>query len=135
MYFHEVANHYGGIFTLAPPEAANPDGHIFPPTFSSLASSYFTYLLPLGGGGTCVTSASLGVAARYDGGILCRAPLRPLRVYTRDLSNGTAPRLHVEVYEGSTKVARARVCSMPRAARACTPWHVNGACRLRACPP
>ncbi len=80
------ANGRGGIFTLSPPECdatnPNPEGHIFPPGYCSLVSSTFEYLLAHGDG-SCVTSASLGVADKYDNGILCSRPLRSLKVYTR----------------------------------------------------
>ena len=107
MYFQADANHFGGIFALAPPEAANPTGHIFPPTFQSLCSHYYSFLLGIDGGATCVTAASLGadIGARYDGGILCRSPLRPLRVYTHSLTLATAPRLRVQLWQSGVMVS------------------------------
>ena len=90
------ANGRGGIFTLSPPECdaadPNPTGHIFPPGYCSLVSDTFTYLLAHGDG-SCVTSASLGVADKYDNGILCSRPLRSLKVYTRgdNVAGGKSP--------------------------------------------
>ena len=53
-------NTRGGIFMLAPPEAANPGGHIFPAGFGALVSDTFTYLLALDGGAACVRADGLG---------------------------------------------------------------------------
>ena len=93
--FHPEANNNGGIFTLAPPEQNNPDGKIFPPGFSSLVSSFYsTYLLSSG----CVRSSDLGLGKKYSDGILCKRTLRPLRIYSRGLTRGTAQQLSVQVW-------------------------------------
>ena len=105
MYFHKDANHWGGIFALAPPEASNPSGHIFPAGFQSLCSFYYDYLLSIDSGATCVTASSLGLGARYDNGILCRSPLRALRIYTYGLVNSTAPQLTVQLWQSGAKVS------------------------------
>ena len=91
----------GGIFTLAPPEEANPSGAVFPIGYCALVSSSWDYLLAIGGGAACATAESLGVGGRYDGGILCKRRLRSLRIYSRGLTDATASPLRVEVYEGA----------------------------------
>jgi hypothetical protein len=103
--FHAAANNYGGIFTLAPPERNAIDGGLFPRGFVALCSQAYAYLLSLDNGGTCVTAESLGEASRtrYDGGILCRRPLRSLRIYSRGLVHATAPRLRVELRQGGER--------------------------------
>lgn len=103
MYFQADANHYNGVFTLSPAEGANPHGTIFPAGFQSLCSHYFSYLLSLDDGSTCVTAASLALGPRYDHGILCRVPLRTLRVYTRGLSKSVAKALRVELWQGGVR--------------------------------
>lgn len=112
MYFSAVANNRGGVFVLAPPEEPNPSGHIFPPSFCALASATHAYLLALklrDGEDACVTAASLGLATRYDDGILCRRPLRALRLYTRGLSTASAPQLSVELWQGGARASAAAV--------------------------
>ena len=112
LYFNGDDSMSGGIFTLAPPEAlsGNSHGHIFPPTFVSLCSSSFEYLLNITYG-SCVLAESLGVGQRYDYGILCRTELRALRVYTRDLTINTAQRLLVQVHHRPSPKSSARLVS------------------------
>ena len=104
-YFTEAGGGYGGIFVLAPPEAAaaaaldldaasstaspaafiTPAGSFFPRGFASLVSSSYPYLLELRDGKgqhLCMRAAQIGLSARYDDGILCRRELRPLKVRT-----------------------------------------------------
>ena len=99
-YFNGNDQMKGGIFTLAPPEAiaGNPGGGIFPPTFTSLCSSSFSYLLAIDDG-QCVAASSLGLGSRFGDGILCQPELRALRIYTRGMSRATAPRLRVQLYQ------------------------------------
>ena len=55
------------------------------------------------GGAICVTADSLGLGARYHWGILCRRPLRALKVYSLDQdvdSQADAPALLLEVWRG-----------------------------------
>ena len=112
MWFTENGNGMrGGIFVLAPPEQANTAGHIFPAGYCALAAGTYTYLLqirgPSGAADVCVTAASLGLGTRYDNGILCKRPLRALKLYTRGLSHLTARRLLVEMRQGGTVVTQA----------------------------
>ena len=97
---HSANQNFGGVFTLSPPNAqlvmsggalANS---IFPPGFVSLVSSKFSYLLALPGE-ICVQSAQYG---QYDGGILCKVPLRALKLFSQDLVPGSAPNLKVEIW-------------------------------------
>ena len=48
----------GGVWALAPPEEANPAGHIFPAGYCALVSSTFTYLTALDGGGRVESAAA-----------------------------------------------------------------------------
>mmetsp|Transcript_30397 Transcript_30397/g.90670 ORF Transcript_30397/g.90670 Transcript_30397/m.90670 type:complete len:340 (-) Transcript_30397:1651-2670(-) len=103
----------GGVFTLSPPSAAavmsaTPEEQedmkdmIFPPGFVSLASERYTYLLSAPNG-NCVLAASLdgdGYGARYDGGILGKAPLRVLNINSRGNSATSSTSLLVEVWHG-----------------------------------
>ena len=103
-YFTDVANNYGGIFTLAPGEEANTDGvgNFFPATYCALVSTTFQYLLALDSGNSCSTSASLGLNAEYPNGILCKRPLRSLKIYTRTPQTAT---LKVELWQGGSKIS------------------------------
>ena len=70
---------------------------IFPPGFVSLVSSKFSYLASLPGQ-ICVLSTQHGYGQVYDGGILCRVPLRALKLYSQGLDPGSAPNLKVEIW-------------------------------------
>jgi len=102
---HTANQHHGGIFTLSPPDAEIVMGgndlpaSLFPPGYVSLVSSKFTYLLGAPDG-LCVLSSSLegNYGLNYDDGILCKVPLRSLKVYTRNLVQGSVPDLKVEVW-------------------------------------
>jgi len=102
---HNANQNYGGIFTLSPSDASIVMGgndlpaSLFPSGYVSLVSPEFTYLLDAPDN-LCVLSSSLGSqhGTVYDGGILCKVPLRSLKVYTRGLVSGSAPRLKVEVW-------------------------------------
>jgi hypothetical protein len=109
---HGVAT-MGGIFSLSPPEEANIDGGFLPPGFCALCAGTYAFLLGLqmdggdtgdgSGGAICVTADSLGLGARYHWGILCRRPLRALKVYSLDQdvdSQADAPALLLEVWRG-----------------------------------
>ena len=99
-----ASQEHGGVFTLSPPDAQQVmnggkiEHSIFPPGFVSLVHSKFTYLLELPGE-PCVLS-SIEYGDMYDGGILCKVPLRSLKVYSQDLSPGSAPDLKVEMWYG-----------------------------------
>ena len=67
----------------------------FPPGYVSLVSDKYSYLLGLPGS-PCIVSTAYG--DRYDGGILCRVPLRSLKVYSQNLVSFSAPYLIVEVW-------------------------------------
>ncbi len=73
--------------------------------FVSLVSSQYTYLLGLPTN-PCVLSDSISVdyGKAYGGGILCKVPLRALKVYTKDLVPGSAPPLKVDVWYGKGDV-------------------------------
>mmetsp|Transcript_20603 Transcript_20603/g.50593 ORF Transcript_20603/g.50593 Transcript_20603/m.50593 type:complete len:1472 (+) Transcript_20603:229-4644(+) len=82
---------HGGIFALSPEETDTvqnggilPDA-FFPPGYVSLVSNKFDYLLQLPGK-ICVPSQEVRGGLYHDG-ILCKVPLRALRVYTRSPSS------------------------------------------------
>ena len=96
------ANTLGGLFVLSPPEEANAAGSVFPAGYCALVSGTFSYLAAIDAGASCATAASLGVGTRYSDGVLCSRPLRALRIYTRGLTEATAQRLSVELWQGGT---------------------------------
>lgn len=92
----------GGIFTLSPEDAAivqaggTIEDAFFPEDFVSLVSNKFSYLLDLPNAACKESTPDYG--ERYGHGILCKTPLRALKVYTRGLLAGRAPQLRVEVW-------------------------------------
>jgi hypothetical protein len=105
---HNANQNHGGVFTLSPPDAQRVmnggelEHSIFPSGFVSLVSSKFSYLLSLPNQ-VCVPSTQFGQL--YDGGILCRVPLRALKVYSQGLVPGNAPNLKVEIWFNKGGVA------------------------------
>ena len=108
---HKADQNYGGIFVLAPPDQGNPaHGGFLPATYCSLVNAKFTYLLHFDAAGTCALASKLDAAVpgtsgaqlakRYDDGILCKKPLRALKIYSTGLTSVTAKRLHVELWRG-----------------------------------
>ena len=109
---HGANQHHGGVFSLSPPDAQRAQeaeqggapltNNIFPPGFVSLVSWKYTYLLSVPNN-ACVVSDSLGeVYGRcYDHGILCKVPLRALKIYSRGLNVGSAPKILLEAWFGS----------------------------------
>ena len=97
----------GGIFSLSPPNAESvmnasseeqadySFGKMFPPGFVSVASSHYTYLLSTD---WCISSSSIGLGQRYTNGILCKRPLRVLKVWSTNLHKSSALSLKVEVW-------------------------------------
>jgi hypothetical protein len=97
--FQAGYNNDGGIISLAPGRETSSTG-FFPDGFTSLAGGTYSYLLSSPGPRKCIdTSASFG--NRYDNGILCNAPLRSFKIYSRGLTEATAPMLKVEVWFNS----------------------------------
>merc|ERR1712038_1310712 len=102
---HNANQLHGGVFTLSPPDVSrvqsgeNMDDTLFPEGFVSLVSSKFTYLLSIPGD-VCVLSNSLSsnMGFLYDYGILCKVPLRVLKVYSRDLTSSSAPDMRVDMW-------------------------------------
>lgn len=101
---HTANQVHGGIFALSPPNAqvimdgGSLPNNFFPPGFVSLVSNQFTYLLSLPGE-PCVLSPG----NRYDGGIMCRVPLRSLKVYSQGQVSGSAPAMQFEVWYNRTE--------------------------------
>ncbi len=97
MDFQTGETNFGGIFALSPDMNPEAEGSPFPPGFVSLVHSHYEYLLSAPND-ECVSSIDLGLGSRYDNGILCKKPLRALKIYSHGLVNdGTAPSLRVEV--------------------------------------
>ena len=96
----------GGLFTLSPDNAAkntagNTEHYFLPAEYNSLVSARFSYLLDLPGD-DCVTAASLGMATKYNNGILCKSILSPLKVFSHDLANGTSETLNLVIKDANT---------------------------------
>jgi hypothetical protein len=100
---HNANQNHGGIFTLSPPDTIlviqgqEIENSFFPPGYVSLVSSKFNYLLSAPDN-ACVLSSDIGYGAIYDNGILCKLPLRSLKVYSRGLVSHSAPQLKVDVH-------------------------------------
>jgi hypothetical protein len=103
--FHGGANNFGGMFTLAPPDEKNVKGEIFPAGYCSLASHFFSYLLPIDSGSTCKRARDISdeLRDRYSDGILCKRPLRALKIYTDDNQNGR--KLKVELWQRGSMIS------------------------------
>jgi len=102
---HASNQNYGGIFALSPPNARTvmgggqiPDSFL-PDGFVSFVSHRYTYLLDRGVPDNlgCETSEGRKKGNMHNGGILCKAPLRALKVYSRGQSPG-ARTLRVEIW-------------------------------------
>lgn len=109
---HAANQNHGGIFTLSPQDASMVmrgqilEESFFPTGFVSLVSNKFDYLLSLG---KCVRSDSIGYGSLYDNGILCRVPLRALKLYSRGLVSTGAPYLKVEARVAGATVASQQI--------------------------
>lgn len=105
---HNSNQNHGGVFTLSPPNAQTVmDGGViednfFPPGFVSLVSSEFAYLLALPGE-PCILSTAYGNRYNNGNGILCKVPLRALKIYSQGLTSVTASSLKVEVWYNRTE--------------------------------
>ncbi|KAK3268715.1 hypothetical protein CYMTET_22797 [Cymbomonas tetramitiformis] len=106
--FQFLAENDAGVFALAPPDAANAEGRIFPTGYQALVGGSKTYLLALDHGATCRTATEVvgeSAAGRYGHGILCRKPVRRLNVWSRAQTSAGAPRLQLEVLQDGVAVA------------------------------
>lgn len=96
MAFQHGETNFGGIFSLSPNSDVSKSP--FPKGYVSLVSDRYDYLLDAPRD-VCVSSYHLGLEDRYDNGILCKVPLRSLKVYSRGLrDNSEVPSLKVEVW-------------------------------------
>ena len=99
---HSANQNHGGIFTLSPPDAATVmsggevEESFFPPGYVSFVSERFNYLLDLPDH-LCTHGASFQ-GPMYSNGILCKVPLRALKIYSRNQVAGSAPSLLVEIW-------------------------------------
>jgi len=102
---HNANQSHGGVFTLSPPNADTVMGgtelpaSFFPPGYVSLVSSKFNYLLNAPNN-ACVKSTTLGsyYGQVYYDSILCKKPLRTLKLFSRGLVSYSAPQLKLEVW-------------------------------------
>ena len=97
--FQAGYNNDGGVLSVAPGQEDLPNG-FFPEGYHSVAGSTYSYLLASPGPRKCIDSSSL-YGDRFDNGILCNAPLRSFKIYSRGLTESTAPMLKVEVWFNS----------------------------------
>jgi hypothetical protein len=119
--FHTVANHFGGIFVLAPSDViANEQSRngLFPAGFQSFVFNNHPYLLDFGSD-ICqhtynMTNAFPNITGAYlttkfipddgttfpKGAIFCKKPLRSLRIYTSglDKSNSYTDNVNGKIY-------------------------------------
>jgi hypothetical protein len=111
MYFKRGDTDFGGIFSLSPTSTMGRTP--FPAGFISLVSDRYDYLLDAPND-VCQSSYHLGLGDRYDNGILCKVPLRALKVYSRDLKDdGTAPSLKVDVWFNNRAGVKAHTTTYP----------------------
>jgi len=103
---HAANQNYGGIFSSSP-GTSTIGSSFFPQGYVSLVSDKFGYLLQFD---VCRHSTNdLGLGERYDGGVLCRRPLRALKIYTRGLVSGTAPPLLLEIWVDNNEMQSATI--------------------------
>jgi hypothetical protein len=96
MDFNKGETYFGGIFSLSPNMDPEGEGSPFLPGFVLLVQHY-QYLLSAPND-ECVSSTDLGLGSCYDNGILCKRPLRALKIYSQGfVDDGTEPSLLVEV--------------------------------------
>jgi len=91
---HNANQNHGGILMLSPTSQPTT---FFPGDYISLVSNKFSYLLDVGvdntGNEVCDSASNLSLDHRYDSGILCKVPLRTLKIYTRNLVQPQPPLL------------------------------------------
>jgi len=99
---HSYTQVSGGIFSLSPPNAAvvmaqgRLEDSLFPDGYVSVVSSTFLYLLDHPDD-ACIRASDISdeIGSRYNGSkggaILCKVPLRSLKIYTRNLLAGNSP--------------------------------------------
>jgi hypothetical protein len=97
--FQAGYNNDGGVLSVVPGQEDLPNG-FFPEGYHSVAGSTYSYLLASPGPRKCIDSSPL-YGDRFDNGILCNAPLRSFKMYSRGLTGSTAPMLKVEVWFNS----------------------------------
>jgi hypothetical protein len=85
MDFNKGEAAFGGIFSLSPNMDPEAEGSPFPPGFVSLVQhSHYEYLL-LAPNDECVSRTDLGLGSRHDNEILCKIPLRALKINSQGL--------------------------------------------------
>ena len=111
--------------TLSPPDCASSafaSKGFFPPGYCSVVSSRWTYLLRFPGQ-LCSLSSTLNNAFRgitnttlsgyYSGGILCRAPLRSIKIYANASALSFAPYLQLQIFDNNNGGALVATYSVP----------------------
>ena len=91
----------GALFVLAPPEEANLSGNIFPAGYCSLVSKFHSWLLQHGGTSSADKTCTLSTSSRFDNGILCKRPVRAIRIYSRNIDATTAKKVKLELFHQS----------------------------------
>ncbi|KAL6070177.1 G8 domain-containing protein [Balamuthia mandrillaris] len=95
----------GSIYALSPEDADNPDGIMFPPGYQALVHGVHIYLLDLDD--HCDTAEDLGVGQEWNGGILCKKPIRRLDIYTQGLTDDSHGSVTVEVHKDGSLLTQA----------------------------
>eukprot|EP00934_Nitzschia_sp_Nitz4_P001960 Nitzschia sp. Nitz4//scaffold89_size161592//205//3093//NITZ4_002358-RA/size161592-processed-gene-0.210-mRNA-1//-1//CDS//3329559556//1960//frame0 len=123
LYFQEGTTEFGGIFSLSPDYSS--DSSPFPPGYVSLVSEEYKYLLKAPNS-ICVSSDDLGMGIRYDHGILCKRPLRSLKIYSQGMQTASdPPSLKVKVWFDNPDGVASHSKSKPSAAQ-WIPYHQVG---------
>ena len=93
--FYQNANNYGGLFISSPTSSVS----LFPEGYVALVSNVHTWLLSLQNNDCIQTSGmSIGVVGNTNmGGIICKRPLRALKIWTTGLTSSNAPSLTITV--------------------------------------
>ena len=109
----ETATAHGGIFDLSPPDCklnlgrtnaeAEAIGSLLPGGYCSVVDRRYTYLA---GTNLCDYATDVNVNGitggelntRYGQGILCKAPLRALKIFSHSLRKSTSKNLRVEMW-------------------------------------
>jgi hypothetical protein len=121
----EWGENNGAMFTLGPDDCPlNTKGNpMFPAGYCSIINPYWTYLLSIDGGQTCIDCDAMaqkmglapgtdnynGFMNRYQKAIFCKKTVRRLEIYTKNQTMATAPNINVELWQNNAKVSSVQV--------------------------
>lgn len=107
----------GAMYVLGPDDCANPNGVMFPKGYCSVANPFWSFLTALDSGRTCQNASAaatlLGESGafinRWSSGILCKAPLRRLEIYTLGQKQASAPNLKLQLWQNGAMISSVTV--------------------------